>query len=67
MLDFSVPESESEYIISRNSYWSICEICEEFGIEYGVQYNPTKTVCILYARKTPKEKPKISLNGTELK
>ncbi len=43
------------------------KICEEFGIEYGVQYNPTKTVCILYARKAPKENPKISLNGTELK
>ncbi len=43
------------------------KICVEFGIKYGVQYNPTKTVCILYARKTPKEKSKISLSGIELK
>ncbi len=40
------------------------KIFEEFGIEYGVQYNPTKKVCILYVRKTPKE---ISLSGTEFK
>ena len=41
-------------------------ICEEFGEEYGVQYNPTKTVCILYARKMPIEKPSIKLCNTEL-
>ncbi len=28
-------------------------ICEEFGEEYRVQYNPSKTVCILYAIKVP--------------
>ncbi len=43
------------------------KIYEEFGIEYGVQYNPMKTVCVLYARKTLKEKPKMSLSGTQLK
>ncbi len=45
----------------------ITKICGEVGIECGVQSNPMKTVCILYARKTQKEKPKISLSGTELK
>jgi hypothetical protein len=42
-------------------------ICEDFGYEYGVQYNPTKTVCILYARNNITEKPTIKLCGTELK
>ncbi len=41
-------------------------ICEEFGEEYGVKYNPTKTACILYARKAPKVKPRVDLCGTEL-
>ncbi len=31
-----------------------------------MQYNPTKTVCILYARKAPKVKPRVDLCGTEL-
>ncbi len=43
------------------------KICEEFGIEYGVQYNPMKTVCILYARQTPKENPKIVQEVLSLK
>ncbi len=41
-------------------------ISEEFGEEYGMQYNPTETVCILYARKAPKVKPSFNLCGTEL-
>ncbi len=42
-------------------------ICEDFGREYGVQYNPTKTVCILYSRKSLREKPKITMCDTEIK
>ncbi len=34
-------------------------ICEEFGKEYGIQYNPTNTVCILYSRKVRRDKPTI--------
>ncbi len=41
-------------------------ICEEFGEGYGVQYNPIKTVCILYARTSSNEKPRVDQCGTEL-
>ncbi len=41
-------------------------ICEDFYEEYRVQYIPTKTVCILFARKAPKVKPRVDLCGTEL-
>ncbi len=41
-------------------------ICEEIGDKYGLQYNPSKTVCILYARNAPKVKPRVDLCGTEL-
>ena len=27
------------------------KICEEFGKEYSVEYNPTKTVCIRFSKK----------------
>ncbi len=40
--------------------------CEEFGEEYGVQYNPTKTVCILYARKASKVNSRVDMCVTEL-
>lgn len=41
-------------------------ICEEFGAEYGVEYNPVKTVCMVFSRKE-RPKPCVKLNGTELK
>ncbi len=31
-----------------------------------MQYNPTKTVCILYARKAPRVKPRVDLSSTQL-
>ncbi len=31
-----------------------------------VQYNPTKTVCLLYARKAPKVKTRVDMCNTEL-
>ncbi len=34
--------------------------------EYGVQYNPTKTVCIFYSKKDTREKTRIELYGTAL-
>ncbi len=42
------------------------EVCDEFDEEYGVQYNPIKTVCILYSKKDTGEKPRIELCGTAL-
>ena len=42
------------------------EICERFGQTYGVKYNPTKTVCILYAKQQPRHKPRMKLCGHEL-
>ena len=42
-------------------------ICEKFGDEYGVQYNATKTVCLLYSRQRDTQKPVIKFCGTEVK
>ena len=42
------------------------KICEEFGKEYGVEYNPTKTVCIRFSKKKGPT-PEIHLSGTPLK
>ena len=42
------------------------KICEEFGKEYGVEYNPTKTVCIRFSKKEGPT-PEIRLSGTPLK
>ena len=41
-------------------------ICEEFGREYSMEYNPKKTVCVLFSRKRKKTLPVIMLNGTQL-
>ena len=42
------------------------KICEEFGKEYGVEYNPTKTVCIRFSKKEGPT-PEIHLSGTPFK
>ena len=42
------------------------KIGEEFGKEYGVEYNPTKTVCIRFSKKKGPT-PEIHLSGTPLK
>ena len=42
------------------------KIGEEFGKEYGVEYNPTKTVCIRFSKKEGPT-PEIHLSGTPLK
>ena len=42
------------------------KICGEFGKEYGVKYNPTKTVCVRFSKKEGSA-PEIHLSGTPLK
>ncbi len=41
--------------------------CEEFGEEYSVKYNPTKTVCVLFNCGKIVHKPDIQLCGSTLK
>ena len=41
-------------------------ICENFGVTYGVSYNPTKTVCIAFCRKKIQPDQHITLNGSKL-
>ena len=43
------------------------EICEEYGHEYSVDYNPTKTVCVLFNRRKVHAKPDVQLCGATLK
>ncbi len=43
------------------------KICEEFGEEYSVEYNPTKTVSVLFSRQKIVHKPDIQLCGSTLK
>ncbi len=44
----------------------LTEVCIEFGEEYSVQHNPTKTVCILYSKKDTETKSITELCGTAL-
>ncbi len=44
----------------------LTKVCVEFDEEYGVQYNPTKIVCILFSKTDTGEKPRIELCGTAL-
>ncbi len=43
------------------------KISEEFGEEYSVEYNPTKTVCVLISRRKIVYKQDIQLCGRTLK
>ena len=52
---------------SVNGMREMVKICDEFGDEYSVAYNPTKTVCVLFSKKKKKKTPDISLNGVKLK
>ena len=42
------------------------QTCESFGSTYGVKYNASKTVCVLYTRKKVSIKPTVKLCGTTL-
>ena len=46
---------------------NMLKICEEFGEKFGVQYNPKKTVCIMFSRQKVNIKPVIKLCGSEVK
>ena len=41
--------------------------CEEFGQEYSVEYNPTKTVCVVFSHRKIVDKPTVQLSGATLK
>ncbi len=43
------------------------KICEEFGEEYSVEYDSTKTVCVLFSSRKIFHKPDIQLCGRTLK
>ena len=46
---------------------SMLQICETFGREFDISYNPRKTVCIQFKRKGANNAtPNVSLNGTQL-
>ena len=44
------------------------KICEEYGIEYDVIYNATKTVCIYFSGRKyySRDPPDVFLNGSRL-
>ena len=40
------------------------QICESFGIEYGVSYNSSKTMCIAFSKQEQEPKINLYLNKT---
>ena len=42
------------------------KVCEEFGDRFSVTYNPLKTVCVLFSRRTKPVHPDVYLKGTLL-
>jgi len=42
-------------------------ICDEYGEEYSVEYNPIKTVCVAFSRRKVRVKPDIYLSGQKLR
>ena len=45
---------------------SFLSVCEDYGHEYGMSYNPTKSHCVLFSRKR-RIPPELTLNGQTLK
>jgi len=44
------------------------KVCETFGMDYDLQFNSKKTVCISFSKTKPKkETPQVTLNGEVLK
>lgn len=41
-------------------------VCEEYGAEYGMSYNPTKSHCVLFSKKK-RNPPDLMLNGQLLR
>jgi hypothetical protein len=42
-------------------------ICDEYGEEYSVEYNPIKTVCVAFSRRKVCVKSDIYLSGQKLR
>ena len=40
--------------------------CEHYAEAYGVKYNPTKSLCMLFSRQQQQSAPDISLNGRKM-
>ena len=51
---------------SASGLRKMIEICEDFGKEFSVKYNPTKTVCVLFTNDNNIQKPLIRIDGIEL-
>jgi len=45
---------------------SLISVCEDYGHEYGMAYNPLKSMCVLFSRRKPVV-PSLTLNGQYLK
>ncbi len=43
------------------------EICGKYGEEFSVDYNPTKTVCVVFSRRRIEVKTSVKLCGAMLK
>ena len=49
-----------------NALRQMIHICEQYATDYGVQYNSSKSLCVLFSRQKQSRYPKISLNGAPL-
>ena len=51
---------------SRKGLQQMLNICERFGIEYHITYNPTKTECILFSKRQNVCSFNLKLNNVQL-
>jgi hypothetical protein len=42
------------------------KICDRYGEHFQMQFNPTKSVCLVFTRKSNRTYPQLSLGGTQL-
>ena len=52
---------------SADGLQQMVQVCEEFGEQYGMQFNPKKSVCIVFTKKKRVSEPQIILSGQRLK
>ncbi len=50
-----------------NGLQKMVNICEQYGDEYGVKYNPIKTVAMHLSQKKPADPPHIDVADTKIK
>ncbi len=48
-------------------YKKVVNICEQYSDEYGVKYNPIKTVTMHLSQKKQADPPQIDVAGTKIK